>query len=116
MSGIPDNLVGLHKHVKQFREKNDETLFEELELFIEEEKVRRKLVLERPGELFFFYKEDYIVVTEELSKIPLTAEEFTGSSSLLRQLNEDQIDMVGQLTKELVILRSMRMWGSYLSC
>jgi hypothetical protein len=103
MSELPNNLEGLHKHVKQFREKNAETLFEELKLFIEEEKVRRKLVLERPGEPFFFYKDDYIVVTEELSKIPLIAEEFTGSPSLLRQLNEDQIDMVGQLTKELVI-------------
>ncbi len=65
--------------------------------------MRRKLVLERPGELFFCYKDDYIVVTEELSKIPFTAEEFTGSPSLLRQLNEDQIVMVGHLTKELVI-------------
>ncbi|KXH81853.1 DUF4145 domain-containing protein [Sporosarcina sp. HYO08] len=104
MSELPNNLEGLHKHVKRFGEKNDENLFEELKVYIEEEKVRRKLLLERPGELFFFYKADHIVVTEELSKIPFTADEFTGSPSLLRQLNEDQIQTVGQLPKELVIL------------
>jgi len=95
---------GLHKHVKRFGEKNDENLFDELKVYIEEEKVRRKLALERPGELFFFYKADYIIVTEELSEIPFTADEFIGSPSLLRQLNEDQIETVGQLPKELVIL------------
>ena len=45
--------------------------------------------MERPGELFFFYKADYIVVTEELSKIPLNSDEFKGIPSLLRQLNHD---------------------------
>lgn len=104
MSELPNNLEGLHKHVKRFNEKNDENLFEELKLYIEEEKVRRKLTFERPGELFFFYKDEHIVVTEALSKIPFTAEEFTGSPSLLRQLNEDQIETVGQLPRELVIL------------
>ena len=104
MSELPNNLEGLHKHVKRYNDKNDEIFFEELTLFIEEEKIRRKLTLERPGELFFFYKADYIVVTEELSKIPLTSDEFTGIPSLLRQLNEDQIETVGQLPKELVIL------------
>lgn len=104
MSELPNDLEGLHKHVKRFNEKNDENLFEELKHYIEEEKVRRKLLVERPGELFFFYKADHIVVTEELSEILFTAEEFTGSPSLLRQLNEDQIATVGQLPKELVIL------------
>ena len=70
MSELPNNLEGLHQHVKRYNEKNDETFFEELSVFIEEEKIRRQLTLERPGELFFFYKADYIVVTEELSKIP----------------------------------------------
>ena len=37
-----------------------------------------------------------------LSKIPLNADEFTGIPSLLRQLNEDQIETVGQLPKGLV--------------
>ncbi|GIN98091.1 hypothetical protein J6TS1_39610 [Siminovitchia terrae] len=54
----------------------------------------------RPGELFLFYKEDYVVVTEELAKVPLTTDEFTGSPSLFRQLNQDQIEPVGQLPRE----------------
>ncbi|MEH7130416.1 DUF4145 domain-containing protein [Neobacillus drentensis] len=104
ISELPNNLEGLHKHIKRYNEKNDETFFQELTVFIEEEKIRRQLSLERPGELFYFYKADYIVVTEELSQISLNADEFTGIPSLLRQLNEDQIDTVGQLPKELVIL------------
>jgi hypothetical protein len=104
MSELPSNLAGLHKHVKRYSEKNDEILFEELRTFIEEEKIRRQLSHERPGELFFFYKADHIVVTEKLSKVQLTASEFMGIPSLLRQLNEDQIECVGQLSKELVIL------------
>jgi hypothetical protein len=39
-----------------------------------------------------------------LSKIHLTSDNFTGIPNLLRQLNEDQIETVGQLPKELVIL------------
>lgn len=58
-------------------------------------------MLERPGE---FYKDDYVAVTEELAKIPLTIDEFTGSPSLFRQLNQDQVETVGQLPRELVIL------------
>jgi hypothetical protein len=104
MSELPNNLEGLYKHVKRYSDKNDELFFEELTLFIEEEKVRRQLTLDRPGELFFFYKDDHIVVTEELSKVTLTAIEFTGIPSLLRQLNEDEMETVGQLPKELVIL------------
>ncbi|WP_129727913.1 DUF4145 domain-containing protein [Ectobacillus funiculus] len=104
MSELPNNLEGIHKFVKRYNEKNDESLFQELKLFIEEEKIRKQLVMERPGELFFFYKADHIVVTEELSKIPLTTAEFTGISNLLRQLNEDQIETVEQLPRELVIL------------
>lgn len=104
MSELPNNLEGLHKHVKRYNDKNDENFFRELKLFIEEEKTRRKLIIERPGELFFFYKDDHIVVTEELSKIPLTTDEFTGIPNLLRQLNEDQMETVEQLSKELVIL------------
>ncbi|MEH7013088.1 DUF4145 domain-containing protein [Neobacillus niacini] len=104
MSELPKNLAGLHKHVKRYSEKNDEILFEELRTFIEEEIIRRNLSLKRQGELFFFYKADHIIVTEELSKVPLTSAEFTGIPSLLRQLNEDQIESVGQLPKELVIL------------
>ena len=104
MSELPGDLEGLHKNVKRYNEKNDEQFFEELGTFIEEEKVRRNLTLKRQGELFFFYKASHIVVTEELKKVPLTAEEFTGIPSLIRQLNEDQIYTVGQLPMELVIL------------
>jgi hypothetical protein len=104
MSELPNNLEGLHKLVKRYNEKNDETLFEELKTYIEEEKIRRHLTIERPGELFFFHKADHIVVTEELSQIPLKSAEFSGFPSLLKQLNEDQIEFVGQLPKELVIL------------
>ena len=53
---------------------------------------------------FSFYKDDHLVVTEELAKVPLTSAEFSGIPGLVRQLNEDQIDTVGQLPKELVIL------------
>ncbi len=111
MSELPNNLEGLSDPIPRYSEKNDENLFEELNCYIEEEKVRRKLILERPGELFFFYKADHIVVTEELSKIPFTAEEFKGITSLLRQLNEDQIETVGQLPKELVILAKYKNVG-----
>ncbi|WP_074433021.1 DUF4145 domain-containing protein [Neobacillus dielmonensis] len=104
MSELPNNLDGLHKHIKRFSEKNDEIFFEELGLFIEEEKARRQLIHERPGELFFFYKADRIVVTEELANVGLTSEEFTGIPSLLRQLNGDGKVIVGHLPQELVVL------------
>jgi len=104
MSELPSNLENLHKHVKRFNENNDKQLFEELRLFIEEEKTRRKVILERPGELFLFYKADYIILTDQMKDIPLTKEEFLGIPSLIKQLNEDGIHTVGQLPKELVIL------------
>ncbi|MEH7237624.1 DUF4145 domain-containing protein [Bacillus sp. JJ1562] len=104
MSELPSNLEDLHKHVKRFNENNDKQFFGELKIFIEEEKIRRKVILERPGELFLFYKADYIILTDALKNIPLTKEEFTGIPSLIKQLNEDGIQTVGQLPKELVIL------------
>lgn len=104
MSELPNNLDGLHKHVKRYSEKNDEMFFEELSLFIDEEKKRKQLIIERPGELFFFYKEKYIIVTEEISRIPLTNGYFFGIPSLLKQLNGDEKQTVGQLPQELVIL------------
>lgn len=104
MSELPSNLEDLHKHVKRFNENNDKQFFDELKIFIEEEKVRRKVTLERPGELFLFYKADYMILTDSLKKIQLTKDEFTGIPSLIKQLNEDGIYTVGQLPKELVIL------------
>ena len=104
MSELPNNLEGIHKHVKRYNEQNDVKLFGELKTFIDEEKIRRQLMIERPGELFFFYRADHIDVTDELSKIPLNTDEFTGITNLLRQLNENCIESVEQLPKELVIL------------
>ncbi|MFS0671615.1 DUF4145 domain-containing protein [Ornithinibacillus sp. 179-J 7C1 HS] len=104
MSELPSNLEGLSKHVKRFSEKNEGQFFEELKIFIEEEKIRRQIATDRPGDLFFFFKTDYIVVTEELSLIPLTERHFTGIPNLLRQMQEDQIERVGQLPMELLIL------------
>lgn len=111
MSELPNNLEGLHKHVKRYSEKNEEILFEELKTYIQEEKKRRQISLERQGELFLFFKEDYIIVTEELKKIPLTVNEFSGIPSLLKQLNDDQIESVGQLPMELVILAKYKSVG-----
>lgn len=104
MSELPNNLGGLHKQVKRYNEKNDEQLFQELKIYIEEEKTRRKIILDRHGELLLFYKTEHIVLTDELKKVPLTTTEFQGIPSLIRQLNEDEILTVGQLPMELVIL------------
>lgn len=104
MSELPKNFEGLSKHVKRFSEKNEEILFEELRNYIKEEITRRKIVMEQPGELFIFFKSDYIILTEHLSSIELTEENFFGIPNLLKQLKEDQIERVGQLPKELVIL------------
>lgn len=104
MSELPNNLEGISKHVKRFNEKNEEILFEELNYYIKEEITRRKIIMEHPGELFIFFKTDYIILTENLSSIELKEENFSGIPNLLRQLQEDQIEKVGQLPKELVIL------------
>ncbi|WP_339228485.1 DUF4145 domain-containing protein [Oceanobacillus sp. FSL K6-2867] len=104
MSELPNNLEGLSAHVKRYSAKNEEILFDELKMFIEEEKQRRKITLERPGELFFFFKAEYLIVTEELAKVSLDEDIFSGFPSLLKQLRADQIERVGQLPKELVIL------------
>ncbi|AYC30328.1 DUF4145 domain-containing protein [Paenisporosarcina cavernae] len=104
MSEIPTNLEGLHTFVKRFKAENDATLFEELRVFVEEEKQRRKVRLERTGELLFFYKSDYIVITDELGKIELTKENFKDISSLLNHLEAHDIHRVKQLPSELVVL------------
>ncbi|RDW18020.1 DUF4145 domain-containing protein [Oceanobacillus chungangensis] len=104
MSELPNNLEGLSKHVKRFSEKNEEILFAELKNYIEEEKVRRNIMVERPGDLLFFFKTDYLIITEKIAATPLTAKLFAGFPSLLKQLHADQIETVGQLPRELVIL------------
>jgi hypothetical protein len=60
--------------------------------------------MERPGELFLFYKAEYVVVTNELRDIELTTENFHSVPSLIKQLKNSEINTVGQLPKELVIL------------
>ncbi|MFT8321994.1 MAG: hypothetical protein ABF649_13920 [Bacillus sp. (in: firmicutes)] len=82
MSELPNNLEGLHKYVKRYSEKNEANLFQELKLFIQEEKIRRRLSLERSGELFFFYKSKHIIVTEALSKTPLTESDYLKKMTL----------------------------------
>ncbi|MDN4608206.1 DUF4145 domain-containing protein [Sporosarcina highlanderae] len=104
MSELPSDLEGLYKQVKSFSEKNDGILFNELKVFIEEEKARREVKLQRPGELFFFYKERHIIVTEEIAQISFGEDEISVRPSLLRQLKADQIEKVGQLPSELAIL------------
>ncbi|MBB4825585.1 hypothetical protein HNO89_002821 [Sporosarcina luteola] len=104
MSELPNNLEGLHKDVEGFSENNDELLFKELKHFIEEETVRREVELAHPGKLVLFYKTDYVIVTDQLANIPLTEEEFDSDSSLFQQLHEDQIERVGQLSKDLATL------------
>jgi hypothetical protein len=104
ISELPDNLEGLHVHVTRYNETNDENLFYELINFINEEKIRRQLKLQRPGELFFFYQADHVVVTESLAKILITTEQFTGFPSLIKQLNDQGYEKVGQLPNELVTL------------
>src|SRR5699024_6105296 len=42
MSELPNNLEGLLKHVKRYNAGNDETFFNELAVYIEEENVRRR--------------------------------------------------------------------------
>jgi len=104
MSELPANFEGLHKLVKRYKPENDGYFFTELKTFIEEEKARRKIEIERTGELLFFYKDDYIVVTENLGKIELTKENFKDVTSLLKQLALNEITAVRQLPSELVVL------------
>lgn len=111
MSELPDNIEGISKYVKRFSEKNEEIFFEELKEFVKEEISRREIALEHPGELFIFFKSEYIILTEELLSIPLSEEYFSGIPNLLKQLREDQIEKVGQLPKELVILAKYEQVG-----
>lgn len=104
MSELPNNLEDLHTEVEGFSEKDDEHLFEDLKAFIEEETERRSVSLAHPGELFLFYQTDYVIITEALAGIPLTEEEFGLDAGLFKQLHDDQIERVGQLPRELVVL------------
>lgn len=65
----------------------------------------------RPGELFLFYKSSEIVVTEDLGNVDISVENFTGMPGLIEQLNQDGIDKVRDLPKELLILGKYRRVG-----
>lgn len=108
MSELPNLLEGFHKRVTRYNETHSQTFFKELKEFIAEEIRRKKLIQSRPGELFLFYDSEQIVVTEDLGKIDIDNENFTGMPGLIEQLNEDGIYKVRDLPKELLILGKYR--------
>lgn len=113
MSELPADVSGLHLSVTRYTEKNDEQFFEELSEFIEEEKARRRIRIERPGELFLFHKGDSIIVTESLAGAELNKENFPSlTPGFIRQLEESGIHRVGQLPQELVILAKYKNVGA----
>lgn len=111
MSEIPHSLEGFHKRVTRYNESHSETFFNELKEFVVEEIRRKKLVLNRPGELFLFHKLSEIVVTDNLGDIDINTENFTGMPGLIDQLNEDGIYKIRQLPKELLILGKYKRVG-----
>ncbi|MCM3089179.1 DUF4145 domain-containing protein [Bhargavaea ginsengi] len=113
MSELPADLTGLHQAVTRYTEKNDEQFFEELAEFVDEERARRRIRIERPGELFLFHKGDSIIVTETLAKAELTKENFPSlTPGFIRQLEESGIRRAGQLPQELVILAKYKNVGA----
>lgn len=104
MSELPLELDNLHERVKRFNQSHTEAFFNELKLFIHEEKRREKLKNSRPGELFLFLEGDEIIVTERLAEVEITKEVFTGIPSLIDFLHRDGIFKIGDLPKEFVIL------------
>ena len=111
MSELPKSLVGFHERVTRYTESHSETFFYELKEFVAEEIRRKKLVINRPGELFLFHKSSEIVVTEDLGDIDINKENFTGMPGLIDQLNADGIDKIRQLPKELLILGKYKRVG-----
>lgn len=113
MSELPADLTGLHQAVTRYTEKNDEQFFKELAEFVDEERARRRIRIERPGELFLFHKGDSIIVTETLAKAELTKENFPSlTPGFIRQLEESGIRRAGQLPQELVILAKYKNVGA----
>lgn len=104
MSELPLKLDGISSYVKRFNETNEQAMFDDLAVYIEQERTRRKIMKERPGELFLFFRAEYIIITERLAAIPLTEEYFFGFPNFLRQMNEDGMEYVRQLPQELLIL------------
>ncbi|WP_407272063.1 DUF4145 domain-containing protein [Radiobacillus sp. PE A8.2] len=104
MSELPSDLEGMYNHVKRYKEDNDQLFFNDLKNFIKEERERRQIMQERPGELLIFFRSDYIIMTEDLAQIPLTEDNFKGFPNFLRQMQEDGMEKVRQLPQELLIL------------
>lgn len=111
ISELPSSLVGFHDRITRRNESHSKEFFEELKGFITEEIRRKELIESRPGELFLFYGSDEIVVTEELSKVEINSTNFTGMPNLINQLNADEMQIVGDLPKELVIIGKYRRVG-----
>lgn len=104
MSELPLSLENFHEKITRYNESHSEMFFDELKLFIQEEIRRRMLMKNRPGELFLFYDADEIIVTDNLAKLDINTENFTGMPSLINQLHDDGIYKVSDLPKELVII------------
>ncbi|WP_405099999.1 DUF4145 domain-containing protein [Oceanobacillus sp. FSL H7-0719] len=111
MSELPKSLVAFHERITRYTESHSETFFYELKEFVAEEMRRKKLVINRPGELFLFHKSSEIVVTEDLGDIDINKENFTGMPGLIDQLNADGIYKIRQLPKELLILGKYKRVG-----
>ncbi|KAB8127465.1 DUF4145 domain-containing protein [Gracilibacillus oryzae] len=104
MSELPAKMEGMSKLVKRYKEENEAWLFKDLIQFVEEERIRRHVIHQHPGELFLFFRSEYIIMTEALANIPLTEDNFKGFPNFLRQMQEDNIIKIGQLPQELLIL------------
>lgn len=111
MSELPYQLDGMHQHIKRFKEANDECFFEELQLFVEEEKKRKILMEQYRGEVLLFYKSDFVILTEALGNVALTKDNFPGQTSLLNSLQELSFLHVKDFPKELVLLGKYRNVG-----
>ncbi|WP_240189853.1 DUF4145 domain-containing protein [Bacillus sp. P14.5] len=104
ISELPQNLEGISSLVKRYKEENEALLFKDLKIFIDVERKRIKIMQERPGELFLFFRSEFVIMTEDLSRSILSEEYFKGFPNFLRQLQHDGIKTVGQLPQELLIL------------
>jgi hypothetical protein len=104
MSELPSNLEGISLYVKRYKEENEASMFYDLKTFVDVERKRSKIVLDRQGELFLFFRAEYIIMTNNLSQIPINEKYFKGFPNFIRQMREDGIVRVGQLPQELLIL------------
>lgn len=104
MSELPKELDHIHDRAKGYGEANTEKFFNELKVFVEEEKRRRKLENIRHGDFILYYRDEEIIVTDILAKVAINHENFTGIPSLINHLMDDGISKIGDLPKEFIIL------------